>query len=208
MKSIRVVLVDDHPVVLEGLRMLLHASPQIEIVAEATTGEEALRLVANEPPDVLLLDVEMPGLAAVEVARALQAQDTAVLVLSAHDELAYVRQFQQVGVAGYLLKEEAAWIIVEAIQAVARGQRGWYSARIEARLAALNDDIPAAAILSPREIDTLRLVVAGHTNAAIGHALEISEKTVEKHLDSIYRKLNVRSRTEAAVVAMRESLLG
>ncbi len=129
MKTIRVVLAEDHPVVREGIRTLLERAPDLVVVAEASDGQEALRLVEEMAPDVLLLDMEMPGLTGVEVARRLQAARSPVriLALSSHDDDQYIFGLLEAGAAGYLLKEEATEAIVAAVRGVARGEVGWLS---------------------------------------------------------------------------------
>ncbi|MBX2998883.1 MAG: response regulator transcription factor [Caldilineaceae bacterium] len=208
MSPIRVVIADDHPVLLVGMQTLLRSASCIEIVGTARSGEAALALVAELKPDVLLLDVEMPNLSGIEVARRLHGAESAVeiLVLSAHADPEYVKKMMAYGVAGYLLKDEAAHDLVRAIEAVAQNHLPWFSPSIRAQFGKLAEP-HSAATLTVREIEVIRHLTKGKTNYAIAQSLEISEKTVEKHLDSIYRKLNVRSRTEAAVAAVQADLL-
>jgi DNA-binding NarL/FixJ family response regulator len=204
--QIRVFLADDHPIARGGLRGLLEAAVDIEVVGEADDGTEALRLVQLIEPDVLLLDMEMPGLTGVEVAQQLRAVGSSVriLVLSAHDDPMYIKGLFGLGVEGYLVKEEILSTIVEAIRGVVQGEKGWVSRQVAAQLSTWVQNGPQTAILlSPREQEVLKLVVAGQTNKAIGRNLGISEKTVEKHLGSIFTKSQVRSRVEAAVWAVR-----
>lgn len=209
MSPIRVLIADDHPVLRTGVRTLLEGYRQIEIVGEATTGAETLALTQQLQPDVLLLDANLPDCDGVEVAQILYhaRQMVQVLVLSAYDDMEYVRRFLAAGVSGYLLKEEAGSFLAQAVEAVARGETGWFSLRIQMQLIQLKQTEPTLVELTNREIEVLYHLATGKTNYAIAQALEISEKTVEKHLDAIYRKLNVRSRTEAAVVAIREHLI-
>jgi DNA-binding NarL/FixJ family response regulator len=150
----------------------------------------------------------MPDLSGIEVVKRLRNQENPidVLVLSAYDDINYVYELLQYEIAGYLLKDEAAKLLVQAIEGVAHGERGWFSPQIKHRLTQLAQQ-DQERLLSPREIQVLRLTAQGKTNRAIALDLKISEKTVEKHLDSIYRKLHVRSRTEAAVVALHSALL-
>jgi two-component system response regulator DegU len=205
---IRVVLADDHPVAREGLCNLLTKSVDIEVVGEAGDGSEALRLAQELKPDVLLLDMEMPGLKGIEVAQQLQAAKSTVriLALSAYDDRQYISELLAGGAAGYLIKEESPQTIIEAVRGVARGEQGWVSRQVAARMIAWNQGADKTA-LTDRELQVLKLVVAGKTNQEIGLALGISEKTVEKHLDNIFTKLNVSSRVEAAVRAVRDELV-
>jgi DNA-binding NarL/FixJ family response regulator len=209
MTQIRVFLADDHPIARGGLRGLLEAAVDIEVVGEADDGTEALRLVQLIEPDVLLLDMEMPGLTGVEATQQLRAVGSPVriLVLSAHDDPVYIRGLFGLGVEGYLVKEEILSTIVEVIRGVAQGEKGWVSRQVATRLSTWVQNGPQTAmLLSPREQEVLKLVVAGQTNHAIGLNLGISEKTVEKYLDSIFIKSQVRSRVEAAVRAVRAGL--
>lgn len=211
MSLIRVFLVDDHPVVRSGIRSLLEKDASIEVVGEASTGEEALRLVDEAQPDVLLLDMELPDIQGTRVAEQIQQfhPKVKILVLSAHDDSVYVRELLELGAAGYLMKEEAPELIVEAIRGVAHGEQGWVSRRIAAQIASwMQSGGPGDIKLTPREHEVLRLVVQGKTNQAIAADLHISEKTVEKFMQSIFIKLNVTSRVEAAVYAVREGLIG
>jgi DNA-binding NarL/FixJ family response regulator len=208
--EIRVILADDHPIVRTGIRTLLQQADDIVVVAETGNGSEVFPLVEQLAPDVLLLDMEMPGLSGVEVAVRLkeQAASVRVLALSAYDDEEYIRNLLLHGAAGYLTKEEATEIIVDAVRGVARGEQGWFSRRAIAQLSALtrHDNTPAKE-LSNRERDVLRLVAAGKTNLEIGHALGISEKTVEKHIGAVFNKLQVSSRVEAAVLAVQQGLV-
>lgn len=209
MKKIRVLLADDHPVVRNGIRDLLEQSPSITVVGEASNGREALALVDEVAPDILLLDMEMPGLTGVEVARQLQNRRAPVriLALSAYDDPHYIRGLLESGAAGYLTKEEAPETIVEAVQGVWRGEEGWLSRRVAARMAMWTREEPDHMGLTNRELEVLRLVVEGRTNQEAGLALGISDKTIEKHLESVFGKLGVSSRVEAAVLAVREGLV-
>ena len=210
MSPIRVVLVDDHPIVREGIRGLLDSAVDIQVTGEASSGEEALGLLEKSSPDVLLLDMELPDIQGTEVAQRMGQlhPDVKLLVLSAHDDTVYVKELLELGASGYLMKEEAPDMIVEAVRGVARGEQGWVSRRIAARMASWmqpggKDEVK----LTRREEEVLRLVVEGLTNQAIASRLEISEKTVEKYLSSIFTKLNVASRVEAAVHAVRDGLV-
>jgi len=209
MTSIRVVIADDHPVMRDGIHSLLDKAIDIEVAGETGDGVEALRLVEELGPDVLLLDMELPGLKGVEVAQRLQASGAAVriLALSAYDDQEYIRGLLASGAAGYLLKEEIPETIVEAIRGVARGERGWVSRQVAAQMSTWTQKETGATTLTGREMDVLRLVVEGKTNQEIALALGISDKTVEKHLEGVFAKLGVASRVEAAVHAVREGLV-
>ncbi|HRV96354.1 MAG TPA: response regulator transcription factor [Anaerolineae bacterium] len=208
MTKIQVVLVDDHPLAREGLRNLLDKAIDIAVVGEADDGVEALRLVETLKPDVLVLDMEMPGLSGVEVAQRLKSANTSVrvLALSAHNDKEYIMGLLANGAAGYLVKEEMLQTIVEAVRGVARGEQGWLSRQVSAQISTWTQEAQTSN-LTPREMEVLALVVEGKTNQEIGLALGISEKTVEKHLVNVFAKLDVSSRVEAAVYAVREGLV-
>jgi DNA-binding NarL/FixJ family response regulator len=207
MPSTRVLLVDDHPVVRAGIRNLLEQATDIEVIGEASDGTEALQMVTDLSPDVLLLDMEMPGLSGNEVAEKLQEKGSTVriLALSAHDDKQYIQELLSKGASGYLVKEEVPETIVEAVRGVARGERGWVSRRVAAQMSTwMQNDDQSRKGLTTREVQVLHAVVAGKTNQEIGLSLGISEKTVEKHLEGVFSKLEVASRVEAAVRAVRE----
>jgi DNA-binding NarL/FixJ family response regulator len=210
MTDIRVLIADDHPIVCKGIHDLLDTAIGIMVVGDAASGEETLQKIESLSPDVLLLDIELPDLNGVEVLKRIIAAGwpVRVLGLSSYDDPVYISQLLALGAAGYLIKDEVPETITEAVRGVARGETGWVSRRVAAKLSQiLQDEHHAGNPLTPRELDVLRLVVDGKTNAEIGLALGISVKTVEKHLDAIFRKMGVFSRVEAAVTAIRENYL-
>lgn len=208
MTKTSVLLVDDHPVVRAGIRNLLERASDIRVVGEASNGTEALRMVEELKPDVMLLDMEMPGINGSEVAHALQQSGSVVriLALSAHDDRQYIQELLANGASGYLVKEEVPEAIVEAVRGVSRGEQGWVSRRVAAQMSSWmrEDTQDSRSGLTTREVQVLQAVVSGKTNQEIGLELGISEKTVEKHLEGIFSKLSVASRVEAAVHAVRE----
>lgn len=208
---IRVVLADDHPLIRAGIRGVLEKAEGIQVVAEAGDGLAALEAVERHQPDVLLLDVEMPGLAGIDVARRLVAAESEVriLALSAHDDEQYVFGLLESGAAGYLVKDEVPETIAEAVRGVASGEDGWLSRRIAARLMrkrAKGADMDQLEGLSEREREVLGLLATGLDNHDIGERLFISESTVKSHCYSIYSKLNVKNRVQAAAWAWRRGL--
>jgi two-component system response regulator DegU len=208
MSPTKVLLVDDHPIVRTGIRNLLERAAEISVVGEASDGFEALKLVEKLSPDVVLLDMEMPGMNGSQVAIHLKEAGSPVkiLALSAHDDKQYIQELLANGASGYLTKEEVPEAIIEAVRGVARGEQGWVSRKIAAKMTTwMNEDNPAKQKgLTPREVQVLKMVVSGKTNQEIGLELGISEKTVEKHLEGVFSKLGVASRVEAAVHALRE----
>jgi DNA-binding NarL/FixJ family response regulator len=193
------------------MRNLLEKATGIQVVGEANNGDEALRLVQDLSPDVLLLDMEMPGKDGVEVAQALKGVNSYVhiLALSAHNDRQYIESVLGSGASGYLVKDEAPEAIIEAVRGVARGEQGWISRQITTKMFTwVRDPIGSASnsLMTDRENQVLEQLLTGKTNQEIGVALGISDKTVEKHMESIFQKLGVTSRTEAAVWAAREGL--
>ncbi len=211
MDRIRLLLADDHPVVREGIRNRLAREEDLVVVGEAANGEETIRQARRLQPDVVLLDVAMPGPGAVPVLAALrQAVPRAkVLVLSAFDDDEYVFGMLAAGAAGYALKDERLATLVEAVRAVARGE-SWLSPRVAAKVTrrAVGQEAPdhpeaADNPLTGREQEVLRLMAQGKENAEIAAALVITERTVKFHVGNIYAKLGVASRTAAVVEALR-----
>jgi DNA-binding NarL/FixJ family response regulator len=207
--SIRVVLVDDHPITRAGIKRFLDRAVDIEVVGEASTGEQALELVEQLSPDVLLLDMELPDLKGVTVAKRLKEGGSPVhiLALSTYNNKQYIFGLLSIGAAGYLTKEEVPETIVEAVRGVARGEQGWVSRKVAAVMSTWAQvDGSQPSDLTDRELQVLHGVVEGKTNQEIGLDLGISQKTVEKHLESVYSKMNVASRVEAAVMAVRQGM--
>jgi len=213
MQAIRVVLADDHPVVRTGIRTFLEQAADIEVLAEAEDGKAALRLAEELEPDVLLLDMELPGITGVEVTRRLQAAGSLVrvLALSAYDDEQYVFGLLDAGAAGYLLKDEALAAIVAAVRGVARGEGGWFSRQVAAKVAVWvrgeRAAPPGVARLTEREVEVLRLLARGRSNARIAQELAVSERTVKFHVENLLGKLGVGNRTEAVVEGIRRGWL-
>jgi len=208
MKAIRVVLADDHPVVRAGIRNELTAAG-IDVVGEATTGEMVQGLVEGWQPEVLVLDVEMPGLNGLEVARRLRerqerlsTQPVHILVLSAYDHEAYVFGLLDAGATGYMLKDEALENIVQAVQTVARGEP-WLSPRAMAKVIARAQGRLLQEELSERELEVLRWMAKGQNNLQIAQALSVTERTVRYHVENILSKLKATNRMEAVMIAIQ-----
>ena len=208
---IRVLIADDHAVVRAGLRLLLDAADEIEVVGEAGSGEEAVRLARSLNPDVLLMDVVMPGMSGIEATRpALEAAPGAkVLVLSMQDDPHYVREAFEAGASGYVLKEAADTEVVQAVREVASGNR-YVHPTLGARLIAAEAEARRKADsdpLSDREREVLRLLALGHTNQEIAKMLYISVRTAETHRSHIMTKLRLSTRAELVRHAILEGLL-
>ncbi len=214
MAPIRLIIADDHPVFRSGLRTHLEQVPDIDLLAEAATGNEALRLAETLHPDVMLLDLEMPGLSGIEITQHLRDQqsDIHVLILSAFEDEEYIFGVLDVGAAGYLTKQEPLDLILEAIRGVARGETGWLSRRIAAMFidrhrAHSRQGKELLSDLSDREREVLHLLALGHTNDEIGARLFISESTVKKHVNSIYDKIDVNTRAQAVAWMWKNGLV-
>jgi NarL family two-component system response regulator LiaR len=208
-----VIVVDDHPVVRAGVRTVLDAAEDITLLAEGTTGADALRLVTLHHPDVLVLDVNLPDINGVEVTRRLreQGEATAILVMTVHDDSRTVFGLLENGATGYVLKDEALETLVRAVRAVAQGA-SWLSPAVARQVVKRAvGDVPTTpesplTPLTPRELEVLRLLAQGFDNAAIARVLVVTRRTVQNHVSNIYGKLNVASRTEAALYAIRHGL--
>ena len=214
---ISVVIIDDHPVVRAGLRTALEATPGIIVCAEGCTGEGALQQVNQHRPDVVVLDVNLPDIDGIEVTRRLKATNTntAILILTVHDDRQTIFGLLENGVAGYVLKDEALETLPTAVQAVARGEK-WLSPAVTqqviARATGQEQKEPPAQDadtlpLTPRETEVLQLLAHGLDNATIAERLVITKRTVQNHVSNIYAKLEVNTRTAAALYAIRHGLV-
>lgn len=200
--SIRILIADDHGVIRAGLRALLSAEPDFEIVGEAEHGQEALQLAEQLQPKVVLLDVSMPGLSGIETARQLKRKlpEVYVLILTVHEEDSLLQEAIQAGAAGYIVKRAAESELIDAIRAVGRGDLYVHPTMTRALLknkplTPVSNDSPVE-MPTPREIDVLRLIAQGYTNRQAAEALNISPRTVEGHRANLMDKLNLNSRVE------------
>jgi two-component system response regulator NreC len=205
---IRLVLADDHAVVRAGLRLLLDAEHDFEVVAEAGDVDAARRYVRGHHPDVLVLDLNMPGGSSLEAIPAIreEAPDTQVVVLTMQEEPAFARQALAAGAAGYVLKEAADSELVEAVRRAALGEI-YLNPTLGARIAREPPPGPPDD-LSEREVEVLRLIALGHTNTEIAQQLYLSVRTVETHRAHIQQKLRVSSRAELVHYALQRGLVG
>ncbi|MFE9100146.1 response regulator transcription factor [Actinomadura geliboluensis] len=200
---LRVMIVDDHPIVREGLRGMLAAEPDIEVAGEAASGDEAVALVPRVRPDVVLMDLRMPsgdGVSAIE-----RLPGHRILVLTTFQDDADIVRAIEAGAAGYLLKDASRADLAAAVRDAAAGRRV-LSPEVSARLAAV-DQTPAPPVLSAREAEVLALVAEGLTNAQIGERLYIGQATVKTHLLRIFTKLGVSDRTAAVMTALQHGLI-
>ena len=207
-QAIRIVVADDHTVVRSGLRMLLDSERGFEVVAEAGDVEAARRHVRGHHPDVLVLDLNMPGgssLEAIPVIRE-ESPDTQIVVLTMQQEPAFARQALAVGALGYVLKAAADEELAEAVRRAAAGD-SYLDPRMAARIA--SEPVSGASDdLSQREVDVLRLIALGHTNAEVAEQLFLSVRTVETHRAHVQQKLRLSTRAELVGYALEHGLIG
>lgn len=212
--SIRLLIVDDHTVLRAGLRMLLEAQPDMTVVAEAASGQEAIAQVEQERPDVVLLDLSMPGVGGLEVINSLKAAhpDVHILVLTMHDDEGYLRRALEAGSSGYVLKRAADAELLTAIRAVSRGGTYLHQEHVGVLLQgppplpqSTSDDVYES--LSPRERQVLRLVALGHTNQQVADMLFLSVKTAETYRSRLMAKLSLTSRAALVRYALERGLL-
>lgn len=209
--SIRILIADDHPVVRSGIKVELNQQKDFEIVGEATTGDMTLEMVINLEPDVLILDVMMPGMKAFEIIRSLHKRKAPVriIVLTAHDDRGTVSGLIQLGVDGFLLKEEDISVMPDAIRKISRGQK-WLSSKVAEYLME-NVQAPTnqteQPILTEKEISVIRLISKGLSTKEIVAALESKERTVEFHIKKINTKLGVATRAQAVAWAKDHGII-
>lgn len=201
-----IVICDDHALVRSGFRLMVEGAPDLHVVGEASSAEDLLGVIESERPDVLLLDVTMPGRSGIDALPELLAlsPETKVLMLSMQDDPAYVRTALSSGASGYLLKDSADTELVRAIHEIAQGRRYVYPV-LGANLASAPETSPLRAVddpLSEREHEVLRLLAFGHTNQEIAKMLVISVRTAESHRAKIVQKLGLKSRAEIVQFAI------
>jgi two-component system, NarL family, response regulator DegU len=221
-RPIRVAVVDDHPIVRAGIRAVLAPAADLEIVAEGASGHDALRLLDEANPDVLILDVNLPGINGLEVIRRLRSRGDPIpiVILSVHNDSQTVLGLLEAGASGYVLKEEALELLPNAVRAAARGET-WLSSAVAAQVvrravsqgsgdaclapaAGGGRGPPLPSPLTPREIEVVELLAQGLDNAAIAQRLVLTKRTVQNHVSIIYDKLGVSSRTEALLYAVQQ----
>jgi DNA-binding NarL/FixJ family response regulator len=209
---IHILIADDHGIVRSGIRMLIDRQQGMHVVAEAEDGIQAVELAQSTRPDVAILDVTMPRMTGLQAAREIRARtpETSVLLLSMHDDERYFFDAVEVGANGYVLKRSADTDLIDAIQAVARGEQ--FVSPVTER-AAIKEWLDSGKVdrlddpLTPRELDVVKLIAEAHTNKQIAGALHVSEKTVESHRANVLSKLGMRDRVELVRYAIRRGLV-
>jgi DNA-binding NarL/FixJ family response regulator len=210
----RILIADDHPIVLNGLRMVLNAQADLEVVAEATDGEEAVKRALSENVHLVILDISMPRKTGLQAAREITHRnpEIRVLMLSMHDNEQYLFEAIRAGASGYVLKSAVDRDLVEACRAAMRGEPFLYPGGVRALMREYLDRARAGeslhdALLTPREEEIVKLVAEAHTNDEIGAMLHISKKTVERHRANVLEKLGMRDRVELTRYAIRRGLV-
>lgn len=217
----KILIADDHALLRQGIKRVLNFEDDLEVVGEAGDGQEALARTLVLRPDILLLDLNMPGLSGLEVARQLQAakSKTKIIVLTIHDSDNYVLELLKNGALGYLLKDVEPSMLIKAIHVVQEGNIFVYPQLAERLFGGMDDDDDIkekaremwresrSERLTSREMDVLACIAKGFSNQDIAQALFVSEKTVKNHLTNIFRKLNVNDRTQALIYVLKHKIL-
>jgi DNA-binding NarL/FixJ family response regulator len=214
MEKVRVLLVDDHAILREGIKALLEKQENIEVVAEAANGREAISKVAQFRPDVVVLDISMPLMDGLEATRQMKKEspDVKILVLTMHDDEEYFLQLLRAGASGYVTKRTVSRELVSAIEAVYRGESFFCPSMARSLLSnylrlAKNTEHIEQEELTPREREIVKLIAEGHTNQQIAGLLHRSVKTIESHRANILRKLGIHDSTGLVKYAVRKKLI-
>ncbi|MFZ5989757.1 MAG: response regulator [Bacillota bacterium] len=214
MDKIRVVIADDHTMVRQGLKQILELEDDMVVVAQAPNGEEAIKVANEYHPDVILMDINMPGMNGLQAIKEMKSTNIAsrIIVLTIHEDREYLFKTLQMGAEGYVLKDADPSVLVEAIRSVNRGQ-SYIQANMTKELVrefnrvTLHDKGKSEEnSLTSRELEVLELIAEGMINKEIAKRLYISEKTVKNHVSNIFRKLNVSDRTQAAIYAFKHNM--
>jgi DNA-binding NarL/FixJ family response regulator len=205
----RILIADDHGIVRSGLKLLLDRQSDMEVVAEAEDGVEALDKVLAERPEVVILDVAMPRMTGLQATHEIkkQAPDTQVLILSMHDDQHYLFEALRAGAAGYVLKQAADHDLVDAVRAASRGEPFLTPAAQQTLIRDFVERGEQPSQLTPREQEVVKLIAEAHTNKEIAEILHLSEKTVESHRANVLQKLGMRDRVELVRYAIRHGLV-
>ncbi|GBF32580.1 two component transcriptional regulator [Desulfocucumis palustris] len=218
MNTIKLIIVDDHALIREGLTKILSLEGDIEVVGEAASGSEAVERVASIDADIILMDINMPGMSGVEACKIIkkEKESIGIIALTIHDQEEYLFECIRAGASAYLLKDVSPGQLVDTIRGVARGESfipPKLMSKVFSEINRLTDTPKTGSrnisdeLLTPREKEVLRLVAQGESNRSIAKSLFISEKTVKNHLYRIFQKLEVEDRTQAALYAVKSKLV-
>ena len=210
--AVKIMITDDHSMIREGLKNLLELDGDIEVIAEAENGEECLQKLLTVKPDVLLLDINMPKMNGLEVLKSLKdaKSKVKVLILTVHNETEYLLKAVEIGINGYVLKDSESAELKKVIFTIADGENYIQPSLIPAlnsKMIEKNEDEIKLESLTKRELQVLKELAVGKFNRDIAKEMEISERTVKNHISSIFKKLDVTDRTQAAVFAIRNNLI-
>ena len=211
-KEIKIMIADDHAIIREGIKNLLEFDGKIKVVEQASNGEECLEILKEKDVDILLLDVNMPKKNGLEVLETLRnkGSNIKVIILTVHNEIEYLERAMDLGVNGYILKDSSSAELINAIEKVSDGEKYIQPDLIPALNAKLihrDNDREKLEAVTKRELQALILVANGYSNKDIAIELNISERTVKNHLSSIFKKIDVDDRTQAAVFAIKNNLV-
>lgn len=214
MNKIRVLIADDHAMVRQGLTTIIELEEDMFVVAQASNGEEAINLARKERPDVILMDINMPGINGIQAIKTLKEEDSnyKIIVLTLHQDREYLFKTLQMGCEGYVIKDAESSVLIEAIRSVYKNQTYIQPnmtgelVREFNRVTLSENERHFANNLTNREIEVLLLITEGMINKEIAHKLYISEKTVKNHISNIFKKLEVNDRTQAAIYALKHNI--
>ncbi|KSV58833.1 response regulator [Acetivibrio ethanolgignens] len=207
---INIAIVDDHSMIREGLKQLLELDGEVKVIAEANDGVECMEMLQKQVPDILLLDINMPQMNGIQVLEMIQIEKIKVkiLILTIHNEIEYLMKAVEIGINGYVLKDSDISVLKKAIYAINRGESyiepsltPYFNKKLEKKKERRLDS------LSKREIQVLELIAEGNFNKEIAEKLFISEKTVKNHVSSIFKKIDVSDRTQAAIYAIKNGIV-
>lgn len=210
--AVEVMIVDDHSMVREGIKQLLELDGDITVIGEASDGVECLKLLEKKLPQALLLDINMPNMNGLEVLEKIKEKEinTKVIILTVHNEVEYLLKAVEIGIDGYMLKDSNSDELKKAIYSVVEGESYIQSNLIpilNAKMVERDMEKEKLALLTKRELEVLKLMAVGSYNKEIGEKLNISERTVKNHISSIFKKIDVSDRTQAAIFAIRNNLI-
>lgn len=210
--EVKIIIADDHSMVREGLKQLLELEGDIKVIGEASDGEDCLKLLQRVVPQILLLDIDMPKINGLDVLKKIKEKkiDLKVIILTVHNEIEYLLKAVEIGIDGYILKDSDSAQLREAIFTVISGESYIQPSMIpmlESKIVERNTDQAKIDLLTKRELEVLKLLSIGLYNKEIGEKLDISERTVKNHISSIFRKINVTDRTQAAVFSIKNNFI-